>query len=54
MWLIQLLRSTYGIKQHCIAPTPFQHDMDQYWIQRRKTAAVLLHSYDEIEAVVEV
>ncbi|TMR10090.1 aminoglycoside phosphotransferase family protein [Nonomuraea turkmeniaca] len=40
--LLQLLGSLYGVRQHYLKPGLFQQDLDQFWLSRQHTAAVLL------------
>lgn len=49
--LVQLLGSLYGVKQHYLAPGLFQGDLDEFWMLRHRTVAVL---FDHLAAVDEL
>lgn len=40
--LLQLLGSLYGVKQHYVAPSLFQDDLDAFWLMRHRAVTVLL------------
>jgi Ser/Thr protein kinase RdoA (MazF antagonist) len=50
IWLIQLLRSTYGIKEHYLSPVRHQTTFDAYWINRRKAAPIILSALPDLES----
>jgi len=49
-WLVQLIRSTYGLKQHYGDPVEFQADLDRFWLQRARGAEIL---FDMLPAVMK-
>ncbi|NCE90232.1 phosphotransferase enzyme family protein [Pseudomonas sp. L13] len=49
-WLVQLLQSVYGVKQHYLKPHELQHDLDLFWLRRGKATAALFKSLEEVEA----
>lgn len=53
VWLAQLIRSTYGLRQHYTQPVEFQPGLDAHWFHRAKAAAQLLAGLEEVEACFE-
>ena len=41
VWLVQLIRSTYGVKQHYTRPIELQDALDRFWFQRAHAARTL-------------
>jgi homoserine kinase type II len=52
-WLLQLLRSTYGLKQHYTRPLELQAELDDYWFHRAHASIMLLFDLDEIHSRLE-
>jgi homoserine kinase type II len=52
-WLVQLLQSVYGVKQHYLKPHELQEDLDLFWLRRGKATATLFESLEEVEASIE-
>ena len=48
-WLVQLLQSVYGVKQHYITPHELQEDLDLFWIRRGKATAALFENLALVE-----
>lgn len=48
-WLVQLLQSVYGVKQHYLKPHELQKDLDLFWLRRGKATAMLFDSLDSVE-----
>jgi len=51
VWLIQLLMSLYGVKNHYLQPGFFQADLDVFWLQRHQTAQTLYAHLNAIETM---
>lgn len=49
VWLAQLIRSTYGVREHYTRPAPFQRELDEFWFRRAEAAEVILRHLDELE-----
>ncbi|MEU1940885.1 phosphotransferase [Streptomyces sp. NPDC020125] len=49
VWLIHLLGSLYGARQHYGRAGPLQDQLDTFWFQRHRTVEVLLGHLDDIE-----
>jgi homoserine kinase type II len=49
MWLVQLIRSTYGVKQHYLEPHELQEDLDTFFLLRAQVADRLLRSLLDLE-----
>lgn len=49
-WMIQLLTSLYGVKNHYLKPGLLQDDLDAFWLLRHAAAQKLLANSDQIEA----
>ena len=47
--LVQLLGSLYGVKQHYLKPGLFQDDLDEFWMLRHRTVAVLFDHLAEVD-----
>jgi len=47
-WLVQLIRSTYGLKQHYGTPVELQAHLDRFWLERARGAETL---FNELPAV---
>lgn len=41
VWLVQLIRSMYGVKQHYTRPVELQDALDRFWFQRAHAARTL-------------
>lgn len=41
VWLVQLIRSMYGVKQHYTRPVELQESLDRFWVQRAHAARTL-------------
>ena len=52
-WLVQLLQSVYGVKQHYLKPHELQEDLDLFWLRRGKATATLFESLEHVEASIE-
>lgn len=53
VWLGQLLRSNYGLKQHYLAPAERQDELDDFFIMRAHAATMLLSERDTLRAALE-
>ena len=53
MWLVQLIRSTYGVKQHYTNPHEFQNELDNFWFQRAHAAELILEDIVNLEKIFE-
>lgn len=51
--LLQLLRSLYGVKQHYLKPGLDQEALDQFWILRHSTAAILLVHLPDVDRMLD-
>jgi homoserine kinase type II len=49
VWLVQLIRSLYGVNQHYTQPLEFQSDLDEFWFRRACGAEVIFKHLDELE-----
>ena len=49
MWLVQLIRSTYGVKQHYLNPHELQSQLDNFWFQRAHAAELILENIVNLE-----
>ena len=49
IWLIHLMRSLYGVKEHYLEPVRLQADLDVFWIQHDASARILYDRLAEIE-----
>ena len=49
MWLVQLIRSTYGVKQHYIDPLELQSELDNFWFRRAYAAEQILKDIKSLE-----
>lgn len=52
-WLVQLLQSVYGVKQHYLKPHELQEDLDLFWLRRGKATATLFESLKHVEDSIE-
>jgi len=50
VWLGQLVRSEYGVKQHYVAPLEYQADLDRFWFQRCEAAELILANLQNVSA----
>ena len=50
-WLVQLIRSTYGIKNHYIRPHEFQEELDRFSLDRSHACDTILKNLAELESV---
>jgi Ser/Thr protein kinase RdoA (MazF antagonist) len=48
-WLVQLIRSTYGLKSHYSDPHEFQGELDTFWLKRARVSDFLHSKLKEIE-----
>lgn len=53
MWLVQLIRSTYGVKQHYTNPHELQNELDNFWFQRANAAELILKDIVNLEKIFE-
>ena len=53
MWLVQLIRSTYGVKQHYTNPHELQNELDNFWFQRAHAAELILENIVNLEKIFE-
>lgn len=51
-WLVQLLQSVYGVKQHYLNPHELQDDLDKFWLRRGKATAILFESLEKVERAI--
>jgi hypothetical protein len=49
-WLVHLIRSIYGMRQHYDAPIEFQADLDRYWLERARGAEIL---FDHLHVIAD-
>ena len=49
MWLVQLIGSTYGVKQHYINPLELQSELDNFWFRRAHAAELILENIKNLE-----
>jgi homoserine kinase type II len=49
MWFVQLIRSTYGVKQHYIDPLELQSELDNFWFRRAYAAEQILKDIKSLE-----
>ncbi len=49
IWLVHLIRSLYGVKNHYLSPGLFQNDLDAFWFRRHRTARTLLTHLEAVE-----
>jgi len=49
VWLLHLLQSLYGVKDHYLRPRLLQADLDEFWFARHGCAHTLLANLDRIE-----
>jgi homoserine kinase type II len=47
-WLVQLLRSTYGLKQHYETQVERQMELDRFWLERARGAEILFDNLPEV------
>jgi Ser/Thr protein kinase RdoA (MazF antagonist) len=47
-WLVQLLRSTYGLKQHYGTQVERQVELDRFWLERARGAEILFDNLPEV------
>lgn len=47
IWLVQLLTSLYGVKEHYLKPGLLQNDLDAFWLLRHQAAQVLWEHRDD-------
>lgn len=52
-WLLQLLRSTYGLEQHYEEPHDLQAALDIHWFERARACTVMLGQLDTIRDELE-
>jgi len=46
IWLLQLIKSTYGIKEHYSKPHNYQRRLDKFWFERHN-ASIIIYDYLE-------
>ena len=51
IWLVQLIRSMYGVKQHYTRPVELQEALDRFWFQRAHAAQTLFASLDPAQEI---
>jgi Ser/Thr protein kinase RdoA (MazF antagonist) len=49
-WLVHLIRSVYGMRQHYDAPIEYQAQLDRYWLERARGAEIM---FDHLPAIVD-
>ncbi|MDD9990094.1 MAG: phosphotransferase [Spirochaetaceae bacterium] len=49
VWLVQLIRSMYGVKQHYTRPVELQESLDRFWFQRAHAARTLFANLATLE-----
>jgi homoserine kinase type II len=49
IWLVQLIRSTYGVKQHYMNPQELQSELDDFWFRRTHAAELVFENIKSIE-----
>lgn len=50
-WLVQLIRSTYGTKDHYMRPHEFQEELDRFSLNRSHACETILKNLAELESV---
>jgi len=50
LWLLRLLTTLYGVREHYVDPQPHQADLDRFWRWRHHTSTVLLAQLNDVEA----
>ena len=50
VWLVQLIRSTYGIKHHYMSPHEFQEQLDQFSLHRANTCETILKNLSQLQS----
>ena len=48
-WLVQLIRSTYGVRNHYVGPHEFQAELDRFWLDRCHACETILKNLTELE-----
>ena len=51
IWLVQLIRSMYGVKQHYTRPVELQDALDRFWFQRAHAAQTLFAKLGTAQAI---
>ena len=49
VWLVQLVRSTYGVRSHYVGPHELQADLDRFWLDRSHACETILENITDIE-----
>ena len=49
VWLVQLIRSMYGVKQHYTRPVELQDALDRFWFQRAHAARTLFENLATVQ-----
>jgi Ser/Thr protein kinase RdoA (MazF antagonist) len=49
IWLVQLIRSTYGVKQHYGQPLEYQEELDAFWFRRARAVELIRDHLEQLE-----
>lgn len=49
IWLVQLIKSTYGVKQHYTDQRELQSEFDNFWLHRAHAATLILENLKDLE-----